>query len=136
MGQAVYQVCPECLEIQISVADEQGHAGSAFCTRNSNAVDARLSDPRKRADNLRHFERRNVFTLPAKGVADAIDEIEIALPVRPHQVTGTVPCVSRREHVAKNLLFRGLRAGITLESTADVRRVLEKLADRLSGFIR
>src|SRR5258708_35759529 len=135
-GKAVGQMCAEGVEVQLIGGDKHSHAGPAVGARNSDAIDSGLPDAGKRTDRLRYLGCRDIFALPAEGVADTIDEIEIALLVLLHEVAGTIPCVSWLEHVAEYFFPRGLLAGITLESTADVRRVHEKPADRLSAFIR
>ena len=65
-----------------------------------------------------HFAGRDVLALPAEGVADAIDEIEIAQLVAPHQIAGAEPAVALLEHVAQNLLLRVGRLVVAVEVAA------------------
>ena len=127
---------PECLEVQLIVSDEHGHAGAAVGAGNSYSIDAGLLDAGKGTDRLRHLGSGNIFTLPAKGVADTVNEIEITLLVLSHQVAGTKPGVSRLEHVAEYLVGGGFLVGVALKSTVDIRWVFEKLANRFSDFVR
>src|SRR5581483_8986012 len=66
-------------------------------------------------DRLGNLGRRDVFALPAEGVADAVDEVEEAARVLAHQIAGAEPGVAGREHVAQDLFGRSGLVGIALE---------------------
>src|SRR5262249_48201433 len=102
---------------------------------NLNAVDICFQNAVESADGLLDFGRRDVLALPAKSVADAVDEVEIAVLVLAHQITSSEPAVAFFEHVVQDL-FVGLRlAGIALEPLARLRCILEDLADDLARLI-
>src|SRR2546429_6940920 len=126
---------PECRQVQI-IGHEDGHPGLAVGAGNGHAVDTGLLDAGKRTDRFGYLGGRYIFTLPAEGIPDSVDEIEIALLVLAHQIAGPKPGISRLEHVAEYLFLGGLHAGVALEPAAHVQRVLENLADRFSGFVR
>src|ERR1700733_10927884 len=82
------------------------------------------------ADRVVDFAGRDIFALPAEGVADAVDEMEKALLVQPHQIAGAEPGVALGEDIAQYLLFGLAFVGVALEaSAAFVRR-----ADAADGF--
>src|SRR5207247_2546445 len=78
------------------------------------------------------FGCRDVLALPAEGVADAIDEIEIAVFVLAHQIAGSEPAVSFCEHVVQDLPVGLCLTGVALEPLARPRCILEDLADDLA----
>src|SRR5690242_14319971 len=108
-------MCSEGCEIQLIAGDEHRHSGPPIVARYLYAVHIGLLDSGKSADRLCHFGGRDIFSLPAEGVADTVDEVEIALLVLSHQVAGAKPCVSRLEHVAEYLFLGRLLAGIAFK---------------------
>src|SRR5579859_288690 len=126
----------QCRKIDLALSYQCGHAGASFRGRNRNTVNIRLPYARKRTDGFRDFECRDVLAFPAKGIADPIDEIEVAFVVLPHQVTGAEPGISRLEYIAKNLSIRRFLAGVAVETAARVRRTRRDLADCFSDFAR
>src|SRR5262249_21495294 len=72
---------------------------------------------------LGHLVGGDVLALPAEGVADPVDEIEVAVGVDAHQVAGGEPGVALLEDVVQDLLLgRGLvdvagvlRAGVAAD---------------------
>src|SRR6185295_11159327 len=68
-------------------------------------------------------------------VADAVDEIEIAVLVLAHQVAGAEPDVALLEHVVQDLLVGFLLRRVALEPRAGLRRVLENFADDLAALV-
>ena len=105
VGQAIDQVRPEGGQIQPRAGDDRRHASPAVCARNGHPVNVGLLDSGKSADRLRHLEGADVLALPTEGVANPIDEKEIALLVLSHQVARPEPRVSGLEHVAQDLGF-------------------------------
>ena len=86
------------------------------------AIDIGFRDAGHAAERLGHFAGGDILALPAEGVADAVDEIEIAMLVAPHQVAGAKPDIARVEDVAQHLLLAFRLVGIALETAAGVRR--------------
>jgi hypothetical protein len=129
-GQPLRKVIGERVDVECVVNDDGGHAGAAIMARHFDAVSRRIQNALALPDRIVDFAGRDVLALPAKSVADAIDEMEEALLVEPHQVAGAEPGVALGEHVAQNFLFGLARVGIALETpTASVRR-----ADAADGF--
>src|SRR5580704_3496211 len=94
-----------------------------------------MQDPFECADFLRYLGGRYVFAFPAKGVPDAIDEVEEALLILAHQVAGSHPGVARREDIAQNSLLGLSRIGIALEPAASTLWIVLHLADRLARLV-
>src|SRR5258708_20337841 len=86
---------------------------------------------REHAHHLRNLRGRYVFALPAEGIADAIDEIEIALGIAAHEIAGAEPAIALLEHVEQYFGLVVGRIGIALEPAARLRRPMENPADRL-----
>ena len=78
----------------------------------------------------RDFGGGDILALPAEGVADAVHKIEKALCVLAHQVAAAYPGITRREHIAQDLLLGGGRVGIALKTG----RAACDLADGLAAF--
>src|SRR5262249_39038039 len=112
--------------------DDGGQAGAACAAGNGHAVHARFDDSRKPRYRLGHLGRGHVLSLPTEGVADAVDEEEIAGVVLAHEVAGAKPGVARLEHVAQDLLLRLPRIAVALEAAGQARRPIRNLAERLS----
>src|ERR1700730_2427188 len=93
-----------------------------------------FADSRKAADRFRNLRGRYVLALPAIGIADAIDEIEIAFGVAAHQVVGAKPAVAPLERAAQDLALVLRRIGVSLEPARRLRRVVENSADRLADL--
>ncbi len=89
---------------------------------------------RECAHHLRDLCGRYVFTLPTEGIADAVDEIEIALGITAHEIAGAEPSIALGEHVAQDFDLVVSRIGIALEPPARLRWVLENPADRLADL--
>src|SRR5262245_11985543 len=122
-------------EIERAFAYERRHAGAASGSWNRDSVDAGMQDAVECAELLRQLGGRDVLALPAKGVADAVDEIEEALLVPAHQVAGPYPGVARCEDMAQDSLLGLGRTGVALEPAAGARRIVLHLADRLTGLV-
>ena len=123
-------------KVDVAVGDERRHAGAAVPARDGDAVDVGFGNAGKCGDRLGHFRSRDVLALPAEGVADAIDEIKIALLVLAQQVAGAEPHVALLEHVAQDFLL-GLRLDrIAFEAVRGLGWIVEDLSDRLAGFVR
>src|SRR5262249_36610220 len=99
------------------------------------SVDAGMQYALESAELLRHLGGSHVLALPAKGVADAVDEVEEALLVLAHQVAGPYPGVARREAGAQDLRLCPGRRGVALEPAAGARWIVLHLADRRAGLV-
>src|SRR5262245_49853130 len=122
-------------EIERAFAYHGRHPGAAFGPRNRDSVDAGMQYALESAERLRHLGGSHVLALPAKGVADAVDEVEEALLVLTHQVASPYPGVARCEDVAQDPLLCLGRTGVALEPAAGARRIVPHLADRLAGLV-
>src|SRR5271165_7030863 len=122
-------------EIERAFADDGRHPGAAFGPRNRDSVDAGMQYAFESAELLRHLGGSHVLALPAKGVADAVDEVEEALLVLAHQVAGSHPGVARCENIVQDLLLGIGRPGVALEATASALRIVPHLGDRLTGLV-
>src|SRR6266581_2753565 len=118
----------------VRVGDERGHTGPAVGPGKGHAIDVGFPDGGEGADRLRDLRGRDVLALPAERVADTVDEIEVAVRVPSHEVTGAKPRVARLEDAAQDLALGVFLARVPLESPARVRRLLEHLADRLADL--
>ena len=125
-------------QIETFVDDDCRHAGAAVGARHRDAIDVGLHDARTRGHRLRHFAGRDVLALPAKGVADPVDEIEkaassrrIRSPVRNQASPGS--------NTSRRIFFReSCSLGVALEAAADVldpRSRASDPADRLADLV-
>ena len=80
------------------------------------AVDVGDLDARKAVENGRDLLRRDVLALPAEGVADAVDEVEVVVGVAAQEIAGAEPGVAGLEDVAQDLAFGFLRRRVALEA--------------------
>src|SRR6202030_3826637 len=110
--------------------------GAAFTARHLHSVNIGLMNSRKCADDLRNLGGRYVFALPAEGIADAVDKIEIAFGVAAHEIAGAKPNIALGKHIAQDFGLVVGRVGVAFESTCWLRRVAENPADRLADFSR
>src|SRR3984893_3082329 len=123
-------------QVDIAVDDEGRHAGAAIRSRDADAVDTGFGNARKCGDRFGNFRGRDILAFPAEGVADAIDEIEIALIVLAQEIAGAEPQVALLEHIAQDLPL-GLRLDrIAFEPVRGLGGIVENLSDRLAGFVR
>src|SRR4029453_13206654 len=101
---------------------------AAIPARNRAAVDVGLRDAAEAADRLLHLGGRDVLAFPAEGIADAVDEIEIAVLVLAHEIAGTEPGVALLEHVVQDFSAGLGRVGVAFEALAGLGGILEDLA--------
>src|SRR5262249_28679057 len=88
------QVISKCCKINTIAQHECGHTSTTVPSWDFNTVNIRFLDTGKSRDDLSNLGSGYVFTLPAEGIANAINEIEVAAFVLAHQVAGTKPSVS------------------------------------------
>src|SRR6202521_2406489 len=129
------QVLAEGRKIERALGAQPRHAGAPRLAGDAHAVNDGFQNSRERGHHLGHLEGRYVLALPAKSVADPVDEIEIAALVLLHDVAGAEPGVTLLEHVAQDFLRGGGLLGVSLETAARLGRILEDLADDLASFI-
>src|SRR5216117_393493 len=112
--------------------DEGGHAGAAVLARHRHAVHVRLRHPGGAGEQVGDLLRGDVLALPAEGVADAIDEVVVAIGVLAQQVPGAEPGVAAREGVAHELPLarRAVGVAVVLHGAADLAEELARLARR------
>ena len=95
---------------------------------NRNAIGDDFLDAGRVGQPLLDLGGRDVLALPAVGVADPVDEIDIAFAVLLHQIAGAEPAVAAHEDVAQDLLLGRRLVGIAGEGVANV------VADHAQGL--
>ena len=85
---------------------DERHAGAPVRARDGDAVDDRLVDAWAGGERGGDFGCRDVLALPAKRVADAVDEGVEALGVAAHQIAGAHPGVAGGEDIAQDFPSR------------------------------
>src|SRR5208282_3164324 len=106
------------VEIERSIDLQERHSRAPVGAGNRDAVDDRLRHARAGPEDRCDLEYRDVLALPAKSVADAIDERVKAVPVATHEVTGSHPRVPRLEDAAEDFLFRLDSFTVALETSS------------------
>src|SRR5580692_10530420 len=120
----------EFREVEAVIGDDGGHSGAAIGALDRDAIGRGVGNAGTIQNRLVHLRRRDVLALPAEGIAEAIDEMEKAALIAPHQIAGAKPGVAPGEYVAQDLLFGFGGIGVALETTA---RILGA-ADPPNGF--
>src|SRR6201986_1507187 len=108
------QMVGEGSKVEACINHNGRHAGAAVGAGNLDTVSRSFHNARTTSHGLVHLRSRDVLSLPAKGVADPVDEMKKALLIEPHQVAGTKPGVTLGPDVTQDLPL-GLR-GIGLAS--------------------
>src|SRR5262245_447467 len=93
---------------------DRGHPRAAVLVRQPYAVDGALRHARRAAQHVGNILRGDVLALPAKRVADAIDEVVVPIGVAAQQVAGPEPRVAGLEHVAQQLALGGRTVGVAV----------------------
>ena len=70
------QLIRKCVKLKIIVGDHCRHAGSAICARHGYAVGDGIYNAPAIADHIINFAGCDIFALPAKSVADPVDEMK------------------------------------------------------------
>ena len=104
----------------MSVDLQERHPRAPVGAGNRNSVDDRFRHARTGAQDARDFVRSDVLALPAKGVANAIDERIETVRIATHEVAGSHPRVSRLEDVAEDFLLGLDSFAIALEASAGI----------------
>src|SRR5438309_8405726 len=121
--QTVGEVTTQRGDVEARVRDDGGHSGAAVRPGDGHPVDHRVEHARTRAEDLGDLGGGDVLALPAEGVAEAVDEVEVALVVASHEVARAKPGVIRLEYVSENLPLGGIGAGVAFEPRTDVHRI-------------
>src|SRR5262249_50087824 len=79
------------------------HPGAAVGTGDLHAVDVGLGDAGRPVQHVADLLRGDVLSLPAEGVADAIDEVEVPGRVAAEEIAAPKPHVAALEGVAHEL---------------------------------
>src|SRR5262249_17557518 len=122
-------------QVKMLLGDDRRHAGATVTARNLDAVDVGMQRVGELADGFLDLSSGDVLALPTEGVADAVDEKEVAGGVLAHQVAGSKPDVVLLEHVAQDLSVGLVLGRIALEAGGRLRRVFQDLADDLAGLV-
>src|SRR5258708_5795248 len=96
----------ERLDVELGPDHQAGHAGAALGAFHGDAIDIGFLHAGTSLQVLGDLVGGDVLALPAVGVADPVDEIEVAVGVGLHQVAGGEPGVALLEDVAQDLLLR------------------------------
>src|SRR3984893_4596510 len=128
--QAARETTSEILKIEAIVDHDCRHSGAAIGAGNHDAIGRGIDYTCDIPHRIAPSGGPHVRALPAEDIAEAIDEVEIALLVEPHQIAGAKPGIALGEHVAQNLLFGFGRVGVALEAAA----ALIRSADAADGF--
>src|SRR5690606_38415735 len=130
-GQFALEIVTQAFEFEIFTRRDRGHASAAIDIVDLDAIDVGFIDAGIARDHFGHLCRRNVFALPAERVADAIDEIRIAVFVLAHQIAGAEPRVAFVDGITLDLAFR---RGIVAAAGVIMPRIVLDQAAGLSGF--
>src|SRR5260370_26716231 len=112
------QLYREDPEIETLVRHQSRHAGAAVGAGDGDPVGRGVENAGAIPDRVVHLAGRDVLALPAEGVADPVDEMEVARRVAQHQIAGAEPGIAFGKDIAQDLL-RGLgRVRVALERAA------------------
>src|SRR3954447_7406145 len=128
--QALSEMGGQRLDVKALVHHDRAHAGAAIGAGDVDAVGGGIDHAGEIAYGVVDLRGRDVLALPAKGVADAIDEVEEAFLVEPHQIAGAEPGIALGKDIAQDLLLGLARLGVALEAAA----ALIRRADAAYGF--
>ena len=122
----------ECGRLRRFVTDavlrhQRRHAGAAIHAGNGDTIDIGFLDTGENGQRLGDLGGCDVLTLPAVGIADPVDEIEIAERVLLHQVAGAEPRIALLKNIVQDLFGRRRLVGVTLKALAGLGRVIEDL---------
>src|SRR5262249_20754330 len=134
-GQVLRDMIAQRGQVEIVLGDDGGHAGATVAARNLHAVDIGLQNAVESTYCLLHLGGRDVLPFPTESIADAVDEIEIAVLVLAHQIAGSKPEIAFFEHVVQDLSVGLGVVRIALEPLAGFGRLLEDFADNLARFV-
>src|SRR6476619_6278862 len=126
----------ETVEVEAVADHDRSHARPAVGALHGDPIDIRLHDAGKGVDDLGDLGGRDVLALPAEGVADPIDEIEIAARVAAHEVAAPEPQIPRLEGIAQDLLLGGAAVGIAVEALGGLQRIDQDARDKLADLVR
>src|SRR5215510_4644008 len=124
----------KCGQIEALLSRDRRHAGAAVTAGHAHTVHVGCKHAVEPADCLFHFGGRYVLAFPSERVANAVDEVEIAILVPAHQVAGAEPEVTFDERVVQDLLLGLGLCRIAFEALPGLRWILEDLADHLACF--
>ena len=113
--------------------NDRRHAGAAVAARHGNTIGRGIENAGAIPDRIIDFAGCDILAFPAEGIADPIDEMEIALFVEHHQVAGPKPGIAFREHVTQNLLLGFGRIRVAVEAAAAFIGDADA-PDRFAGF--
>src|ERR1700730_3244013 len=107
-------------QIKPIVDHDRSHSGAAVGAWNFNAIGRGIGHSGAIQYRFVHFGGRDILALPAEGIADPIDKVEIATCIEPHQIAGAKPGIARRQHIAQDFLFGLVSIGVALETAAAI----------------
>src|ERR1700722_13905541 len=95
----------EHMELKTVINDDCRHTRPTVCAGHLDAVSNGIDDARTTANHIVYLACCDIFTFPAKGVADPIDKMKIALSIYEHQIASTEPAIALGKDIAQNLIF-------------------------------
>src|SRR5450432_1944416 len=116
----MYETGLEFPKIKTTVDHHRNHSSAAIGAGNFYPIRRRIDNARAIRDGLVHFESCDILSLPAEGIADPIDKVEIATCIDRHQIAGTEPGIADGEYIAKDFCFGLGGIGIALETATTV----------------
>lgn len=108
-------VLVQLLEVNVIIADNPGHAGAAIFSWNLDSVHVGLMNSGENGQNLGHLGGGDVLSLPAEGVANAVNEVEVSSLVLADKISGSEVLVSLDEGIGQDLLLGGGLVGVPLK---------------------
>src|SRR6202011_3388595 len=112
------QLYREDPEIETLVRHQSRHAGAAVGAGDGDAVGRGVENAGAIPDRVVPLAGRDVLALPAEGVADPGDEMEVALLIAQHQIAGAEPGIPFGKDIAQYLLLGLGRVRVALERAA------------------
>src|ERR1700747_202341 len=92
--QSAHQMVSERFEGEAVVDDKCRHAGTTVCTGYGYAIGDGIDDACAVADRVIDLAGCDILALPTKGIANPVDEMEVALGVEPHQIARAEPSIA------------------------------------------
>ena len=98
----------ELLEVQVTIVNDPGHASTPVLAWDLDTVHVRFDNSGEHGKHLCHLGGRDILTLPAEGISNAVHKADISLAVFRQEIAG--PEVSGapwgRESAQENIINR------------------------------
>src|SRR3989339_292536 len=90
---------PSCLSSTLRYFKVPVGSGATVAARHADAVDGTVFDAVETGDRALDFGAGDILALPAEGIADAVDELDVAQTLITHEVAGVEVAVTFLEYV-------------------------------------